>query len=267
MSITSYLKGQLTSFVECYQKFFKITYGIAVTFTLICFVFAALLFRFSDFDKSVISKQISLLSYFFHRYSLGETYSIVDLIKSVFIFFVSIFSIGLTRFTNNVTKDNQPSFKSFLARLNLKDISYLLGVLILTSLIDVVLFKLDTYSSAYAPDKALDKYFSEWIFNLRIYIPLILFSLTIRSLTIHNKTKITFKRILFLYISVWLFNEFAFEFSVWVRTHLLRLVLIPFVKSDYFYLFESFLGIPLIAFYFLGYHSAMTTSLELTEQD
>jgi len=261
MTIPDYLKGQLTDFVDAYQKFFKKTFSFTVTLTLICFVIAAFFLHFSKFDTTVERRQISLLSYFFNRYSKNETFSIVDLVKSTFIFFVALFSVGLTRLTTNTTNENELSFKQFINKIKIKDFSVLLGVLGITFLLDYLLFKTDTYS-----ENKFDKYIHGLIFHLRIYVPIILFAFAIRSLAISDKTKITFKRILLLYISIWLFNEFAFEISLWVRAHLFKLILLPFSSSEYYYVFESFLGIPLIAFYFLGYHSAMTTSLRLTEQ-
>ena len=92
MSFANYLKEQLNDFVESYRKFLFQTFGTALSYSIICFAVTALLLRFSDFDKTSIAKQISLLSYFFHRYSKGDTYSIIDLTKSFFIFFVSFFS-------------------------------------------------------------------------------------------------------------------------------------------------------------------------------
>ncbi len=65
----------------------------------------------------------------------------------------------------------------------------------------------------------------------------------LHSIISSGKLKINLKTVLSLYASLWFFNEFAYEFSLWVR------------------------ALPLIAFYFLGYCSAMTTSLKLVEQE
>jgi len=266
MTFTNYLKEQLTDFVDSYKKYFRKTYGVAITFTLICLVIAALFFRFSDFDKSVTAKQISLLSYFFHRYSKGETYSIIDLTKTVFIFFVSLYSLGLLRLSNNDLENKELSFKHFFRSIKSKDILFLTVVFIVSSIVDFVLFKIDSFSALTTKNKNADIYIHDTCFHLRIYLPLILFALTIRYLTIVEKRKLTIKRIFFLYVSLWLFNEFANEISLWVRSHLFGLILTPFDNPQTYYLVESIIGIPLIAFYFLGYFSAMTTSLKLTEQ-
>ncbi len=265
MTLTNYLKGQLTDFVDSYKKYFKKTFGVAITFTLICFVIAALLFRFSEFDKSVTAKQISLLSYFFHRYSKGDTYSIIDLTKTVFIFFISLYSLGLLRLSNKDIENKEPSFKHFFRSIKSKDVLLLITIFVVCTVIDFILFKIDSFSALNTKIKNADIYIHDTCFHLRIYLPLVFFALSLRALTTINKTKLTLKRILFLYISLWLYNEFANEISLWVRAHVFGLILMPFDNPETYYLIESVIGIPLIAFYFLGYFSAMTTSLKLTE--
>ena len=103
------------------------------------------------------------------------------------------------------------------------------------------------------------------LFLLRIYIPLLLFSLAINKLISNSQVRVTIRRLGLLFVSFWLFNEFAYEISIFVRSHILGLILIPF-EGDNKYLFESFLGIPLVTFYFPGYYAAMTTPLKLTEE-
>src|SRR5436190_10529542 len=101
MNFSEYLKRQFTAFVEGYTKYFWRTLGAVLIYTIICFAAMAFLLRFSDFDTANGKSQISMLSYFFTRYSSKEVYSLVDLAKTVFIFFVALFSIGLTRQTKN----------------------------------------------------------------------------------------------------------------------------------------------------------------------
>lgn len=265
MIISNYIKGQLEDIVYNYKKYFGQTFGTAITFTVLCCISSALLLRFSDFDKLVTAKQISSFSYYFHRYSKGETYSIVDLTKTFFVFFIAFFSLGISRQPFSETDNIQLSFSKIKSKIKIKDIISLIGILCLASIIDIGLTKLDNLLETGTFKKETVIYLHDWLFNLRVYIPLILFSLTLRYLTNTDKTKLTIKRILFLYISLWVFNEFAFEISLWVRSHLFNLILLPVEDPDKFYLFETILSIPLIAFYFLGFHSAMTTSLKLTE--
>jgi hypothetical protein len=265
MTLPDYLNGQLTDFVDSYKNYFRKTFGVALTFTLICFAIAAILFRFSEFDESVTAKQTSLLSYFFHRYSKGSFYSIIDLTKTVFLFFVSLYSLGLRRLSKKDSNTSELSFKHFFRSITSKDILLLVIIFVATCMLDFVLFKIESFSDMNLETKNAEIYVRETCFHLRIYLPLVFFALAIRWLTSAAKTKLTFQRILFLYISLWLYNEFAYEVSLWIRAHVFGLVLMPFQNPENYYLIESIIGIPLIAFYFLGYYSAMTTSLKLTE--
>jgi hypothetical protein len=267
MTVINYLKKQLVDFVDIYINYFKKTFGVAITFTLVCFVVAALLFRYSNFDTSVKARQISLLSYFFHRYSTGQTYSIIDLTKTVFVFFISLFSLGLLRISNTVNASGELSFKYFFRYVKFKDVLPLTATLILSAITDFILFRIDSYSAATTKSQNADVYIHDLCFHLRIYLPLIFFALTIRSLNSIKRTRLTLKRLLLLYIGLWLFNEFAYEVSTWVRSHLFGFILMPVDNPESYYLIESLIGIPLVAFYFLGYFSAMTTPLKLTEQE
>jgi hypothetical protein len=267
MTLLNFIKKQPVDFVDTYKNYFEKTFGAAITFTLVCFVIAALLFRYSDFDDSIKERQISLLSYFFHRYSKGQTYSIIDLTKTVFVFFISLFSLGLLRISNTDKAPARLSFKYFLRSVKFKDILLLSTILILSSLTDFILFRIDSYSAANTKNQNADVYIHDLCFHLRIYLPLIFFALAIRFLNGLNRTRPTLKALLLLYIGLWLFNEFAYEVSTWVRSHLFGLILMPFDNPESYYLIESLIGIPLFAFYFLGYFSAMTTPLKLTEQE
>jgi hypothetical protein len=265
MKLTVYLKKQLNDFVEVYEKYLVRTSGITLALTLICFVIIALLLRFSEFSPSATSKQFSLLSYFFYRYSLGDIYSIVDLSKTVLIFFVSIFSLGLTRINMGDKESTELKIGDFFRQIFPRDLLYLSGVLVLCSIIDYGLFKLDMLIWSNI-NLGLD-YFHGLLFLCRVYIPLVLFGLIIYMLGNNRKPYIDLKKIFFFVISLWLFNEFAYEFSIIVRNQLLGFVLLPINSEKHFFI-ESFMGIFLIAFYFVGYHSAMSTSLKfLNEKD
>jgi hypothetical protein len=191
-------------------------------------------------------------------------YRIIDLTKDVFIFFVTLFSIGFARLGKEEMQA-ELTFSQFIRKINAKDITVLAAMLILSAIIDYTLFKMDGYSAQHTRNRSVDKYIHGTIFQLRIYIPLILFALGVYVLRTENKIKLKARNIFFLYISLWLFNEFAYELFMWCRYHVFALVLMPFDKSDSYYLLESVPGIVLIAFFFLGYHSALTkaTSTEV----
>jgi hypothetical protein len=265
MTFSNYLKGQLTDIVDNYRKYFWRTLGTALTYTVLCFVVTAMLLKFSVFDETGGRyRQISLLSYLFSRFSYNFTYSLVDLSKSVFLFFVSLFSLGLLR-QEKTGEDQELFFGSFTKKLNLRDILALSGTLILCSATDFGLFRLEIMSSE-IKNFGIQKFYHSFIFLLRIYVPLLLFSLSIYKLTSHHKLNLNLKKILFLFVSLWLVNEFAYEFFIFTRGHLFSFLLAPFDESKIF-THESILAIPLMAFFFIVYHSAMTTSLkQLDEQ-
>ncbi len=264
MKLTDFLKKQFEDFIEVYNKFLFRTSGITLTLTLLCFIVIALLVRFSDFDPTVGKKQFSLLSYFFVRYSKGEVYSIVDLSKTVFIFFVSIFSLGLTRSNPNKEENTELKVGDFLKQISLMDIIYLFSMLVLCSIIDFGLFRLYSLTLLNVTENGLDNYFHSIIFQFRVYIPLVFFGLLTYRLSSNKNLHVNFKKIILLLISCWFFNEFAYEFSFVVRSHIFGLVLFPFSAEKQYFL-ESFIGMTLIAFYFVGYHSAMSTPLKLLD--
>jgi len=266
MTFTNYLKAQLTDFVDAYKKYYLKTNGTTVVFTLVTFVFIALLFHFSIFDKTSTKRNISLLSYFFVRYSFADTYSIVDLSKTVFIFFVSLFSISLIRQEKNKLETSNYNFSIFLKNIKGNDFLYLFVVLAISATADYLLVKLDVLSLKNFRGSPADRWIHGILFLLRMYIPLILFSFVNYKILTGKKRNFNFQKFIWLFITLWLFNEFAYEVSLFIRGHIFELILLPFpLDSQYF--IESIIGVPLISFYFLGYHSAMTNSMLLLNDD
>ena len=266
MNLKTFIKKQFEDFIEVYDKYLIRTSGITLTYTLFCFLAIALLAIFSDFDPSVLKKQFSLLSYFFTRYSKGNTYSIVDLSKTVFIFFVSFFSLGLTRSNLNKQENTELKITNFLKQIFVKDILELMGILFLCSIIDYVLFQIDRFSNSNIDNNDFHVLLHGFILLFRVYIPLIFFGLTTYRLSSNKKFKINFKKLIFLFISLWFFNEFAYELSIFVRNHIFGFILLPF-SAEKQYFVESFIGMILIAFYFVGYHSAMVSSLKILDDE
>jgi hypothetical protein len=262
MTFTQYLKSQLVDFVDTYKKFYTKTLSTTIVFTLITFVLIALLLHFSIFDKTSSKRHMSLLSYFFVRYSEGETYSIVDLSKTVFILMVSVFSLSFTRLKNEKPETAEFNFFDFFKKIKPEDLGYLLIALIISIPADYLLFKLDDTATPIYRVSLSGKWIHSMLFFLRIYIPLIAFSVANYNTLTNKKIRLTFKKLLSLFIILWLFNEFAFEISSFVRAHIFELLLLPF-PEDKHYLIESILGVPLISFYFLGYYSAMVHSMKL----
>jgi hypothetical protein len=266
MKFSTFLKTQLTDFVEAYRKYFWRTFGAAINYSVLCFVAIALLLRFSEFDAVATKKQLSIFSYIFHRYSAGTIYSLVDLSKSVFLFFVGLFSLSLSRIMRTTEGIEELSFGSFLKHLQGRDVLVLLVILISCLGLDFGLVKLDIYTTATMTNHS-GSYWIHGILNLvDIYLPLMLISISIFWLLTGKVVSLGFKKLLFLWSSLWLFNEFAFEISMFVRSHIFGLFLIP-LNEEHKYLYESFFALPLLAFYFIGYHSAMTTSVRLIAED
>jgi hypothetical protein len=266
MTFSNFLKEQLTDFVECYRRYFWRTLSTVFIYTLLCFVAIAFLFKYSDFDVTASKKQISLLSYFFFRYSIKEVYSLVDLSKIVFIFFVAVFSLGLNKLiSNDVDKKKELSFISFTKALRLKHVLYLVIALSICSAIDYCLFRADNYSEANFRNRELLRWLHSLLFLIRIYIPLILFSITLFKLIVNKPLRLTLKKLLFLFVSFWLFNEFAYEISIFIRGNIFSLILVS-ASEEKKYLYESLLGMPLVAFYFIGFYSAMMSLVRQSEK-
>jgi len=261
MHFASYLKSVLSDIVDSYKRYFSKTFGIALIYSVMCFIIIALLLRFSTFELNSAKKQFSLLSYFLARYSARNIYSIVDLSKTVFIFLVSVFSIYLVRTGGS---DGPQSFIHSLATLRAKDILFLFLALMISSAIDYFLFRCNSYTDINIANTALQKWTSSMLFTLRIYFPLIVFALVIYFLTSAQHIKLNLIKVLFLFAALWLFNEFTYEFSLLVRGKIFFLLGALFDENTQYYV-ESILAIPLVAFFFLGFFSALTTPIRLLE--
>ncbi len=261
MTFTTYLSAQLVDFVEVYKKYFKKTYSTCIVLAICLLVCIALFVRFGSEGSSIHYKQFSILGYFLLRFSEGSNYDLVDLSKLIFIFMVSIFSISISRFENSDLDSAEK--KSITGNISSADIAPLIFILVLTSGIDYGLTKI------YGIYELKLSAFSVWacgiILQMRIYIPFFLFSIMIYQLRMERYPKITFKKIFFLFVTLWLFNEFTIEMAQFVRAQIFRFILIPYGNANT-YIEESLLALPLIAFWFLGFHSAMNSSLRLLDE-
>ena len=267
MRLSDYLIAQFTEYVTVYKKYFRRTSGATMSLTVIFFVCIAVLLKFTNFDETSKQNQVSIANYLFYRNSTFNTYSITDLSKTLFVFFVSVFSVGFSRLRANDIDNTELSFFKCIRRINIADLFFLSLILIISAFLDYGFYSLNNYSFTTLNNSSAVKYVSSTLFQLKIYVPLFLFSLAITSLTGERKSKLTFKRIIFLFISLWIINEFAYELFVWTKNHLFNLLLIPVETPERAYVLESFMSIPLIGIFFLGYHSAMTSSLKLTEKN
>jgi hypothetical protein len=247
MRFSIYLKNLLTEFIDVYAKYFSRTVKAALLWTILCFALAQILATYCTYDPGIRAQPVSLLSFFILRFSINSTYSFVDITKILFIFFVSIFSINLNR------------------KVSVKDVAYLFGTLIVCALLDCALFRLGTQLESSVPTNShAIIWFDEVILLLRTFLPLILFSIVIQLCL--NKFKFNGIQLAYLLVSLWLFNEIAYEFIMLVRPVLFSLIMITLKPLPYRYIAESIFGIPLIAFLFLGYYCAMTAPFSLLEE-
>jgi len=245
MQFSLFLKKLLNEFVEMYKKYFSSTVKAALLWTILCFAIVQVLATYCTYDPGIRAQPVSVLSFFILKFSINNTYSFVDLTRTLFIFFVAIFSVNLNQ------------------KVTMKSILYLLGTLIVCALLDCALFRLNyQLQTLFNTNPHSLIWVNEVVLLLRNYLPLILFALIIQLCL----GEFTTKHIGFLLISLWLFNELAYEFIMLIRPVLFSLLMITLKPMTWRYVMESVLGIPLIAFLFLGYYCAMTAPFYLPEE-
>jgi len=245
MPFSASLKNLLTAFVTVYEKHFSKTFRYTLLWTVLCFAVGQAIATYSNYAPTVNVQPVSVLSFFVLRFSYNSVYCYADLVKTVFIFLVSVFSINLIR------------------KITFKDIAYLLAIFIVCCLLDCALFRVEGQLKSGNPH--LLRWIHGIIFLLRIYLPLILFALMIQICI--AKSSFSFKKIVYLFVALWLFNEVFYEFLTLVRSSVFDLILSPFQTLTYRYVGESLLGLPLIAASFLGYYCAMVMPFKLLEND
>jgi hypothetical protein len=244
MQFSLFLKSLLTEFVNVYKKHFTSTVRVALLWTILCFALIQVLATYCSYDPEIRATPVSILSFFILKFSINSTYSFVDLARTLFIFFVGIFSVNLNQ------------------KVTIKSIFYLLGTLAVCALLDCALFRLNyQLQGLFNTNLHALIWVNEVIVLLRNYLPLILFALVIQL----SLGKFSVKHIGFLLVSLWLFNELAYEFIMMVRPLVFNLIMITLKPLNFRYIVESVLGIPLIGFLFLGYYCAMTAPFYLIE--
>lgn len=173
MQSAAYLKKLLTGYVTIYQTLFVKTFKAALLLTILSFLIAGIIGHFFDYDSRLKSKPISILSYFFSRFSYKEIYAFGDTVKTIFLFLVSVFSVNLIRNENKETGD----------KINVKDILSLLATMVTCILLDCALFRLEGQLKHGIDNKHLSIWIGNVIFFLRIFLPLIFFALVIHIRT------------------------------------------------------------------------------------
>jgi hypothetical protein len=238
MQYSTFFKMQSAALIDIYQERFTRTIWQAVLWTGISFIITAVISNYSQYDQSVKSIPVSVLSFFSLRFSFNETYSVVDNAKSIFIFFVSIFSI------------------SQVGKVTIKNIACLAAILFICCLLDLSFFQLKGQLHHGIDNRYLEKWASAVIYILRLYMPLVLFALTIQICTSGAKFKA--RNIVFLFITLYFFNEMTFLVISLMRTCVFELLLCLFNSKTSHFIAESILGAGLMASFVIGYHCAMT---------
>jgi hypothetical protein len=261
MKLPEFLKRQLLDFVDTYRKYYSKTFSITLLLAIVCFLAGAELLRFSSYYAAAI-KPTDIITALFHRYSERGVYSVADLTKIVFVFFISLFTVPFYKVGRRDACSGSFSTRQLFKNLEAGDLGYMVFTLVVSIVVDYLLFALDSYFLKGGLGVNLSVYLHNLVFHLRVYVPLMLFAIA-SGARLGIFTAYRGQNILFLYISLWLFNEFAYEIWLWLRSRLFGLLLFPFSNSDSSALFSNMLGMPLMAFYFLGYSSAMILPLTI----
>ncbi len=241
MSLAKFLKSLFTQFVESYQQLFAKTFGYAILWTIICFAIGQALAAYSYYDPTLTFQPLSILSYFSFDVSLNNTYSFVDDFKIIFIFFVAVFSANLIK------------------KITSGAIIILVLTLVVCIVMDYGIFYLSNIVHA-AVLSTRNSYLYRWSLSImvliRLFVPYILFALAIQISS--AKLRFSFQKLLYLFISIWLFYLVSHGVLQFLRDNVFALILVPFKTKIYSYVMESLLGLPVVASFFVGYFCAMT---------
>ena len=96
MPFAIFLKSLLSGFVDVYRIYFHKTFVMALILSLICFLLALVLMACTDYGI-LRTAPVSIVSFFYSRYSYSGVYQFVDLTKTVFVFLAAIYSINIIR--------------------------------------------------------------------------------------------------------------------------------------------------------------------------
>ena len=258
MKFDQFLGTQLQDVISVYKSFFKKTFNVTIILSLVCLLFIAVLHIYTGYNAESGGK-ISLLSYIWFQFSTADGYRPVDMSKSVLLFVVSFFSIALSRKIYRDKENINVSMGSFFDEMKPNDFAGLFLALVACLVVDYVIYQVNSL----ALNNIRNTRIGEWVYYLlhflRIYVPLFIFAFTSRLALSGNKSVYMLKEWLFLLVSFWILNTLAYEFSLFVKSHVLQLLLAPVPVEMQFFI-ESTLSLPLIAVLFLGYHSVITNS-------
>ena len=243
MTFGPYLKTLVSDLVDRYRRWGFPTYSVALLLSLIHIALVALLFKLTAL-KSPLNIADSLLSTRFAFYSGGNpfSYAYLDLGRIAWFVLVGLFAICLFR----LEKENAPpphslSWRAFTKTIRAEDFFFLIGVGVALGGVD--------YALAF----------------LRTYLPLFVIAYTLRWRLLPRGAGWTFKQGLGVLAGLWIVETLSYDLT-WV---IQRLVFFPpqvllaskLGTAGALLVFQSLLAIPLLAFFFVAYASAMLSPL------
>jgi hypothetical protein len=132
--------------------------------------------------------------------------------------------------------------------------------------VDYLLHQIRAFASSAIYNQSLNEWVYTQIHFLRIFIPLLLFTYSNRLILTGRNPGISIRECLFTLITLWMFNELAYEFYLFIKAHVFQLLLTSVPNGSKFFA-ASILELPILALLFLGYHSAITNSLIILKND
>jgi hypothetical protein len=266
MHYAKYLQLQLADFIDSYKKYFYETFGTTIVCTLVAMAFVSVLWHFNLSDQNTSTKQPTMVSYFFARHSYNDNYNIIDIARAAYIFMFSLFSLTLVRLQQNNTESAGFNFYDFLKVVQIQEAGYLLVALAACALADYGLFKMTAFASTSLDQSPVGRWLYGIVYLVRTYLPLLIFTYSNHKILTNGKASQQGANWLYVFTTIWLCNVVAMDVWYFIRYYLFDLLLLPFPDTRRF-LFESILSVPLIASFFLGYHSAITNSMQLLTYD
>ncbi len=238
------VKSFIDEVFKTYSNYFGKVYSYCILITSIVFIIIALLLKFSSYGPDISEKWFTFYHALFYKYSEKGIYSIVDLSKSIYLFFAMLLALSL--YTGR-------TFRKRAQYLNTGDISISLIALLVAVVIDVILYFVGYKLSDTSCNADSVVLVRNLFFELRIYFPILIFAFAVSQRVLKSKFLFNWYGFLTLIISSWLFNEFAYELSLLVKNYILTPITINFNDLTTKNLIESILCIPLFAIFLLGF--------------
>lgn len=257
MKLSTFLKQLLNEIVDVYQQQLRKTYGLALILAICTAAAVLVLVRYTGFDKLSLQSHNSLIGFFYYRYSDATGYRLVDLSKIIFLFSASFFSVAVYRSKTTENKTHL-TFGDAIQTLKINDVTALSITLVVTVILDCII-----NFAKNLPGNILSSWENSLFFHLRIYLPAILFSVTLSRLLIAKRAPLGIRNIFLLLAGLWLFNEFSYEVYLFINSLVFKLIFVSLEAPDKYFIFEGIGDIFIIAFFFPGFYAVMVYPFRL----